>query len=322
MPPTPVTQHPQLRQWLRWTRIVNITGISADSVQEALDWASSESQKTHDALATYLLSRCIGSLFGADDTVHAESLSIYLLETTNADLAAATREHASIELYEWFSAYMYELIHIHGQNENRQLLDMARTNELIVVKLLELDATVEHDFPEPVLETCARAGSLALFKLLQGRGARMTKRVLHKAAQGAASVGADPSMTNPALTLRRLQDRVDVLHYLIEDAKRDINELDDEIGDPIGRFGYWGTPLSYAASEARGAKAVSWMLDRGADPRKGKDGGKFDPMWAAKFQGNFEVLVEMRRWMGDRPNSREKEQGSSPHWDSDVSTLT
>lgn len=303
MPPILETEHPQLRLWLRGIRIDSITSVSADSLQKALDWASSGSQETHDALATYCLSRCIGSLNTRDDPLHAESLFVYLLETTNADLAATARERPSIEMYEWFSAYMHELAHIYGQNEYQRLVDMARINELIVVKLLELDATVEHDFPEPVLETCARVGSLALFKLLQDRGAQMTKRLLHKAAQGAASVGADPSMTGRSLTLKRLQNRVDVLHYLLADCKRDINELDDDIGDPVGRFGYWGTPLSYAASEARGAKVVSWMLDRGADPRIGKAGGKFNAVWAAKFQGNLEVLVEVKRWTADRPKS-------------------
>ncbi|KAF3048796.1 hypothetical protein E8E11_000379 [Didymella keratinophila] len=321
MPPIPKTQHPQLRLWLRWTRIDSITRISADSLQTALDWASSESQETHDALATYMLSICIGNLFEKHDIVHAELLLIYLLETTNADLAAATLERPSIEMYEWFSTCIHNLTHIHRQNESQRLLDMVRINELIVAKLLELDATVEHDFPEPVLETCARVGSLALFKLLQDRGAQMTNRLLHKAAQGAASVGADPSVTNPSMTLRRLQDRVDVLHYLVDECKRDSNELDDDISDPVGRSGYWGTPLSYAASEARGAKVVNWMLERGADPRKGKDAGKFDAMWAAKFQGNFEVLVEVGRWMAGRPNSHDAQQESSPRWDSDVSTL-
>lgn len=227
----------------------------------------------------------------------------YLLDTTNADLGATTPERPSVEMYEWFSAYTHELTQVYRQNEHRRLVDMARTNELIVVKLLELDATVEHDFPEPVLETCARVGSLALFKLLQDRGTQMTKRVLHKAAQGAASVGADSSMTYRSLTLKRFQNQVDVLHYLLSDYKRDINDLDDDIGDPVGRFGYWGTALNYAASEARGAKVVSWMLDRGADPRTGKAGGKFDAVWAAKFQGNFEVLFEVKRWTADQPNS-------------------
>ncbi|KAF3042332.1 hypothetical protein E8E12_002382 [Didymella heteroderae] len=319
MPPIPKTQHPQLRPWLRLTRIDSITRIPVTQLQTALDWASSESRESHDALATYLLSRCIESVFGKDDSVQAESLLIYLLETTNADLAAATRGRASIEMYEWFSAYTHELIHLHGQNKNQRLLDMARINELIVEKLLELDATVDHDFPEPVLETCARVGSLALFKLLRDRGAQMTKRLLHKAAQGAASVGADPSMTDRALTFRRLQDRVDVLRYLLEDYETDINELDDEIGDPVGRFGYWGTPLSYAASEARGAKVVNWMLDRGADPRKGKNGGKFDAIWAARFQGNFEVLIELSSTTANREISmcpmmaRSQEGHQSPH---------
>jgi hypothetical protein len=321
MPPALETKHRQLHLWLRWTRIDSITRISADSVQKALDWASFESQETHDALATYLLSRCIESLFGKDDTVHAESLFIYLLETTNADLAAATRERASIEMYQWFSAYTHALPYVCAQNVYQRLLDMASINERIVARLLERDATVEHDFPEPVLETCARIGSLALFKLLQDRGAQMTKRLLHKAAQGAASVGADPSMTSPASTLRRLQDRADMLHYLVDECQRDINELDDDISDPVGRFGYWGTPLSYAASEARGAKVVNWMLNSGADPRKGKDGGKFDAAWAAKFQGNFEVLLEVSRWAADRPNSREAQRVSPPYCDSDVSTL-
>lgn len=249
--------------------------------------------------------------------MHAESLFVFLLETTDADLVAATRGRASITLYDLFSAYARELFHVHRQNADQRMRDIACVCELMVGKLLELDATVEHDFPEPILETCARLGSLTMFKLLRDRGAQVTRRVLHKAAQGAASVGADPSAACPTSMPSRLQDRVDVLSYLVEECNMDVNELDDEVGDPIGRSGYWGTPLSYAASEARGVRVVTWLLDRGADQSIKEGSGKFDASWAAKFQGNFEVFIALETW---RKRQEAEGEGSS-HWSSDCSTL-
>lgn len=63
--------------------------------------------------------------------------------------------------------------------------------------------------------------------------------MLHRAVQGAASVGADPSMTDPARTLSRLKDRIDVFKYPLENCKMVTNELDDDVADSMGRFGYW-----------------------------------------------------------------------------------
>lgn len=67
-------------------------------------------------------------------------------------------------MYELFAAYAHELVHVHRNNRYQRLLDIASINGLIVEKLLELDATVEYDFPEPFLQTCAQAGSLQCFK--------------------------------------------------------------------------------------------------------------------------------------------------------------
>ena len=56
--------------------------------------------------------------------------------------------------------------------------------------------------------------------------------------QGAANAGADPSMLNSLKILARHNDRIDILIYLVEDCMMDINVLDDEDGDLVGRFGY------------------------------------------------------------------------------------
>ena len=75
----------------------------------------------------------------------------------------------------------------------------------------------------------------------------------------------------------------------------DTDLLDDEDGDPIGGFGYWGTLLCYAASEYRGAKVIWWLIDKSADPGFGKGDGCFNAWWVAKFQGNVKVLAELGR---------------------------
>lgn len=76
----------------------------------------------------------------------------------------------------------------------------------------------------------------------------MTRKTLHKAALGTANSGADLSICDPESTLSRHENRSNVLKYLIGDCNIDINKRGDGTGDPVGRFGYWGTPLRYAAS--------------------------------------------------------------------------
>ena len=101
----------------------------------------------------------------------------------------------------------------------------------------------------------------------------MTSRTLHKAVRGAANAGADLSILNSVTILVRHKNCIDILKYLVEDCKMDINVLDDEDGYLVDRFEYWGTPLCYAASECRGAKVISCLIDKGADTRIGKGGG-------------------------------------------------
>ena len=112
-----------------------------------------------------------------------------------------------------------------------------------------------------------------MFRLLQATGAKMASRTLHKAVQAVANAGADLSILNSVTILVRHKNRISILKYFVEDCKMDINKLGDQDGDPFGRFGYWGTLLCYAASECRGAKVISWLIDKGADTRIGKGGG-------------------------------------------------
>jgi hypothetical protein len=80
-----------------------------------------------------------------------------------------------------------------------------------------------------------------------------------------------------------------VLKNLIDDCNVDINKRGDGIGDPVGRFEYWGTPLRYAVSSYRGTKVFYWLLERRAALRFGKGDGHFDAWWVARFQGNVKV---------------------------------
>ena len=43
-------------------------------------------------------------------------------------------------------------------------------------KLVGFDESVEHDYSESILDTCARVSSLSTFRLLQARDARRSQR--------------------------------------------------------------------------------------------------------------------------------------------------
>ena len=115
-----------------------------------------------DALATYLLSLCIGGTlvrYGRERQIHALPLVVYLLDTTNADLAASSRRvtsrSATIELYELLVEYEHDLALSDQEARDQRVLDTTKMNELFMGKLLAPDASVEHDYSESILDTCA-----------------------------------------------------------------------------------------------------------------------------------------------------------------------
>lgn len=168
--------------------------------------------------------------------------------------------------------------------------------------------------PAPLLEHCACCGSLASFQFLREKGARLSRRTLHGAAQNAAAAGVDPAIIEPSkrpgeededFVHRREAGRI--LRYLVDELKLDVNEMDCEVRGQMPPQMHWGTPVNYAARERAGAAVVRWLLDKGADLTIGilecePDAGvyRYDAEDSAKASGSEEIVELIRKWKCER----------------------
>ncbi|KAJ4358419.1 uncharacterized protein N0V89_003001 [Didymosphaeria variabile] len=134
--------------------------------------------------------------------------------------------------------------------------------------------------PPLLLQECASIGSVASFKAIKERGAKVGRRTLHTAVKEAAVLGCDPDDASldsrevdkdgPTRGLIDLpewlhkRNRVEMLRYLVGELHLDVNGLDsDDQSQPSA----WGTPLRYAQrQEGTGADVAKWLLKNGADP--------------------------------------------------------
>ncbi|KAF7561039.1 hypothetical protein G7046_g3112 [Stylonectria norvegica] len=216
----------------------------------------------------------------------------YLLEE-----AYAPSIHVSpLTLWAKFSLPLLELLLSHGYDINKsaepgartrcqRLIDLACGDEELVKWLIDHGARVdggEFEYevfpqPAPLLETCSARGSVSTFKLLQSRGAQLSRRTLHRAAEAAAAIGADPNVESGDYTsqsgsagndqlarrIKAKQQRAEMLRFLVNGLKLDVNATDTDI--PHHAF-HWGTPLCYAATKPDAANVISWLLEKGADP--------------------------------------------------------
>ena len=92
----------------------------------------------------------------------------------------------------------------------------------------------------PLLEAAASKASLETFKLLQQHGAKLTRRVLHRAVEAAAYAGGGDGGG----------ERMALVKYLVEEAGCDVNALDVEAGKQFPN--HWGTPMAYAVHVSHG----------------------------------------------------------------------
>ncbi|KAF2999463.1 hypothetical protein E8E13_008184 [Curvularia kusanoi] len=286
----PATNDRQLAIRLKKLRNEAAQERSTALLQSTLDLAASESKEMHDSYAQQTLHLFIRNN-KADDLL---PLIAYLLQTTNATLDSTLQyisyQCASIPLLELLCENGFDINQPDKANNDQRILDMLITNESYVEWLLEHGAQTNFTEPQPILDVCARLGSLATFRLLQSRGATLSSRTLHCAAKAAASYGASPTETQAGDESKQSRGRMEVLRHLVEELEMDVNVLDDDGDNPIDHFGYWGTPLAYAASEPRGAGVVRWLLEHGADSGKGKGEGIYNACWVAEFQGNRKIL--------------------------------
>ena len=92
----------------------------------------------------------------------------------------------------------------------------------------------------PLLEAAASKASLETFQLLQQHGAKLTRRVLHRAVEAAAYAGDGEGGG----------ERMALVKYLVEEVRCDVNALDVDEGKQFPN--HWGTPMAYAVHISHG----------------------------------------------------------------------
>ncbi|KAF2269101.1 hypothetical protein CC78DRAFT_303103 [Lojkania enalia] len=297
------------------------TAISTDSpttLQAALDLARSTYLSDfpdfpQEALCSILYS---GS----------SALTSYLL-THNADLVHSI---TPLHIAHKPSIPLFQALLDHGWDPNtsspkssfgkgQRVIDHVLPYHELVVWLVEHGAEVNYGYldaiidarPSPLLETCAAIGSLATFKYLRERGARLGRRTLHVAVLRAAQLGADPSVDQDTAEARekgyrsgeerKKKEAEAIVRYLVDEMGLDVNQI--ELDSPWR----YGTPINHAAAQKKGAAVVWWLLQRGADPDKYLDptfyniGSQAKGMDAEDFARAFkcdrvlDVLAEWKR---------------------------
>lgn len=97
-------------------------------------------------------------------------------------------------------------------------------------------------YTSPLLEEAASRASLETFKLLRQHGAKLSRRVLHRAVERVAFASGGEVGESMAL-----------VRFLVEEERCDVNSLDVEEGKQYPN--HWGTPMAYAAHASRGEAA-------------------------------------------------------------------
>lgn len=241
----------------------------------------------------------------------------YLLEQDSVPLTSLS----PTKVWSKFSVPLVELLISHGWDINQQaprgptdrcrrLVDLACHDQDIITWLVDHGARVdggEYEYeifpqPAPLLETCALQGSVSTFKYLQERGARLGRRTLHLAAGAAAALGLDPkaeedrtvygSESQGGKEAERKRAKLEMLRFLVEEVKLDVNAMDTDI--PNHAY-HRGTPICYAASKPNGEAVVRWLLEKGADPNiKNMEGA--DAEYVAKDHGCETTLAVIKEW--------------------------
>ncbi|KAF2794260.1 hypothetical protein K505DRAFT_417244 [Melanomma pulvis-pyrius CBS 109.77] len=293
------------------TRELISTAIREDSVSKlkpALDLARSSSRPTYPAI--------VGQALRAAVEINALSVLAHLLENEHAQTSDLSifqiSKNRSLPVLEVLLAHGWD-INARDEEDGKRLIDWSCTDEVRTRWLVKHGARVdggEFEFeglkprPPPLLETCARVGSLSMFIFLQSQGAKLGGRTLHHAASAGAFVGADPGNFFPNRAImedekvfKARKNVEDILRYLVDELDLDINAIDTDV--PRG-LEFCGTPLNYAAKEKRGSGVVKWLLGKGGNPsiRSLGEGGEagMDAKGYAEWMGCTRVLETLNLW--------------------------
>ncbi|KAI8651540.1 hypothetical protein NCS55_01399300 [Fusarium keratoplasticum] len=291
---------------------------SVAQLAEALQIAQSHPPRnsSYEKFLASTLSACVED--GKLDLVN------YLLQQESVPLTSLS----PTKVWSNFSIPLVELLIAHGWDINQQaprgptdrcrrLVDLACHDQDIITWLVGHGARVdggEYEYeifpqPAPLLETCALQGLVSTFKYLQERGAHLSRRTLHLAAGAAAALGVDPKVeddgavgaTGPtgSKEAERKIAKLEMLRFLIEEVKLDVNAMDTDIPHHAHHL---GTPICYAASKSNGEAVVRWLLEKGADPNiKNMEGA--DAEYVAKDHGCEKPLAVLKEWKATKGHS-------------------
>ncbi|KAF1952241.1 hypothetical protein CC80DRAFT_495572 [Byssothecium circinans] len=269
---------------------------STSQLDEAL-WQATNSPDTFEDFASSALRQAAQS--------GSVTLTSHLLESEGVPVTALGPEHIaskpSIPLFETLLANGWDLNQASPKDnfhKGKRIIDRVLPSDDLVVWLVEHGAKVdggEEEYesePRPplLLESCAALGSVKTFKFLQSKGAKIGKRSLHAAVAEAAAIGADPSRSSQEDGNRHKSNIEEVLRYLVDDQKLDVNALDSNIEKPRQE----GPPLAYAVTQTNGAAVVRWLLEKGADPSIKRVGG-VDVKEKAEAYGISDILTALNR---------------------------
>ena len=114
-----------------------------------------------------------------------------------------------------------------------------------------LDHGARIDYPDteppgipPLLEYVGKGGHISTFKFLLGKGAKLGRRTLHRAVEGASSGESE---------------RMEMVRFLVEEVGCDVNGMD--MPEDKRYPAYYGTPLNYAARCPGAVEVVKYLLE-------------------------------------------------------------
>ncbi|KAH6632899.1 hypothetical protein C7974DRAFT_391750 [Boeremia exigua] len=158
---------------------------------------------------------------------------------------------------------------------------------------------------DAILEYAANHGNLEVFKLLRAKGAPLSQRVLHKAVETAA-FGCDgrDDAEKQQRDRARQATHLELVRYLLDEVKLDVNAPDQEPGSTKGMSSAWGTPIAYVPGIGRpdlDSRELTWLLlDRGADPAPALE--------VAREMEQKSFLADVAAWTQQNPDGPKKAQ--------------
>lgn len=96
----------------------------------------------------------------------------------------------------------------------------------------------------PLLEYVGKGGTISTFELLMEDGAKLGRRTLHRAVEGASSGESE---------------RMEMVRFLVEKIGCDVNGMD--MAEDERYPAHYGTPLNYAAHNGRAVEVVKYLLE-------------------------------------------------------------